>query len=354
MRRIRLVFVFLSALLVAACDATAPDDRRVVAGVDFDRLFSPALPAEIEAAARAWEGRDVSVRDYTVAFAETLAVRGQATVIRVVSHTVGGVRHYGGVLAPQDAPPTSLPVLLYLHGGDRGVSLDEEVLLALNFMPDLGNGFVVVVPSFRAEALRYRGQTYTSGGPPSPWDRDVDDALALLNTALATIPAADPARIGVVGFSRGAAVGMLMAARDARLKRLVAFFGPTDFLGPFAQSVVEDALRGRPRDLPGVNYLDQTYIQPLKAGALSYEAARSAFIRRSPIYFAARLPALQVHHGTGDPIVPVDESRALDAALRRLGRQAPGYAFYLYEGGTHFPLALPGSLERTAAFLSEL
>src|SRR5690606_34274732 len=158
--------------------------------------------------------------------------------------------------------------LVYLHGGDRGVGLDGEVLLALSLVPVLAEEFVVVVPSFRAEPLHYAGRTYHSDGPPSPWDRDVDDALALLNTALQTTPSADPGRIAALGFSRGGAVAMLMGVRDPRVEAIVEFFGPTDFTGAFVQDLVEEALRGTLRPLPGIDDLDQTIIQPLKAGRL--------------------------------------------------------------------------------------
>lgn len=343
----------LFVCLLVGCDAAGPNDDRTIEGVDFDRLFAPPTAAELEVVERDWARRDVSVRGYTVVDTMQARLAGVSSEVRIVSHTVDGRRHYGAVLAPAGAAPGSLPVLVYLHGGDGGVSLDE-VMLVLGIAPALARSFVVVVPSFRSEPLRLGAAVYASEGPPSPWDGDVDDALALVNVALATTPAADAGRVGVLGFSRGATVGMLMAIRDPRIDQVVAFFGPTDLLGTFAQDVVADALRGRPRDLPGLDYLDAAYIQPLKAGDLSIAEARLELLRRSPRYFARHLPQLQLHHGTADPVVPASEARSLDEALRALGRTAPDYEFYLYEGGVHTPLSLAGSLERTADFLQRL
>jgi dipeptidyl aminopeptidase/acylaminoacyl peptidase len=180
----------------------------------------------------------------------------------------------------------------------------------------------------------------------------VEDALALVEVALAAEPALDPERLGAVGISRGGAVALLMALRQPRLSRVVEFFGPTDLLDEFGQEVAREALLGEPRPLPGLDYLDRTLLQPLKEGALGIGAARLELIRRSPVYFADRLPALQVHHGTADPLVPVGQARRLIAVMQGLGRA--DFEYFLYEEGSHHPLTLPGSLEQTQRFLAPL
>jgi len=185
-----------------------------------------------------------------------------------------------------------------------------KLLLPFVLEDDLDD-YVFVIPSFRAERLTFGGVNYLSDGPPSPWDRDVDDALALLNVAVATTPEADDTRVGVIGFSRGACVAMLMAERDPRIDVVVEFFGPTDFFGPFVQEVTREALLGTLRDLPGLAYLNNTLIQPLKNGDLTIDEVRLEMVRRSPVYFAELLPQLQVHHGTADNTVPVGEAERL-------------------------------------------
>jgi dipeptidyl aminopeptidase/acylaminoacyl peptidase len=266
---------------------------------------------------------------------------------------VGGARHYGAIIAPEEARPGSVPVLVYAHGGDAGASVEEAIFLSAS-LGALGGRFVWVVPSFRSETLRAGSSSWTSEGPASPWDRDVDDALALLNVALAMVPEADGARIGLIGFSRGACVALLMGVRDPRIDRIVEFFGPTDFFGAFAQEVVEDALLGELRDLPGLAYLDSEFIQPLKQGELTISDVRPELVRRSPVYWAELLPALQLHHGTADTVVPVGEAERLIEVLEGLGRGAPDFQFYLYTGGVHNPLTLAGSIARTQDFLSQL
>jgi dipeptidyl aminopeptidase/acylaminoacyl peptidase len=243
-------------------------------------------------------------------------------------------------------------VLVYSHGGDAGVSTDELLLLFLALGAASSN-YVWVVPSFRGEELRGGTESYWSGGEPSPWDRDVDDALALISAVLAHEPATDPERVAVLGFSRGAGVGLLMAARDSRIDAAVCFFGPTDFFDPWVRDIVEEALQDQVRDLPGLAWLNESYIQPLRQGMLSVEVVRMQLVRRSAVLFAASLPAVQIHHGTADSVVSVSQAQRLDQVMRALGRTLPSYQLYLYPGGGHNPLTLPGSVDRTAAFLAD-
>ena len=63
----------------------------------------------------------------------------------------------------------------------------------------------------------------------------------------------------MVGFSRGAAVALLMGLRDERIDLVVDFFGPTDFFGDLAKLVVNQALLGFVFPLPGVAFLNDAY-----------------------------------------------------------------------------------------------
>ncbi|TVP45359.1 MAG: alpha/beta fold hydrolase [Gemmatimonadales bacterium] len=334
-------------LVVAACsEATAPEERRV----DLDRLFAPATESEVAAVRAEWAARTSLASGVRQESSGLLSVAGAAGRFQVVSHLVDGHRHYGAIVTPVGAEPRSLPVLVFAHGGDDGVSAAELTLYFLA-LGDAAASFVWVVPSFRSEPLRWGLETFTSEGEPSPWNRDVDDALSLLSVAFEEEPAADPDRVAVLGLSRGGGVGLLMGARDPRVKAVVSFFGPTDFFDPWMQGIVGDALQGRPRDLPGLDWLDRSYLQPLSRGELSVDAVRREFVRRSAVLFAPSLPAVQIHHGTADPIVAFSQAERLDAVMRSLGRGEPEYEFFAYPGGGHIPLTLPGSIGRTATFL---
>jgi dipeptidyl aminopeptidase/acylaminoacyl peptidase len=336
-------------LVVSACsDASGP----IVAGVNLDELFAPPTAAEIAAVGDEWDGRDASAQQLDVLLVDTVPVGTAAQVtVRIVSHMVGDALHYGAVVAPAGAPAASRPLLVVGHGGDDGIDIDDTLLLLGFGLADAVNDFVFVVPSFRSEPLVFHDVEYRSGGTPSPWDRDVDDALALLNAAGEVAPEADTSRIGVLGFSRGAGVGLLMAIREPRIDAVVEFFGPTDFFGTFVQDVVEEALLGTPRNLPGLADLDAQFIQPLKRGELTIQDVRLELVRRSPVYFVDRLPQVQVHHGVADSTVLVSQAERLIEVMRQAGRQAPGFESFLYPGGGHNPLTLVASLDRTIVFL---
>jgi dipeptidyl aminopeptidase/acylaminoacyl peptidase len=350
----RLATLFVGLGLLIACDDTAGPENDSDEGVDLSLLFAAPTTAEMSAVVADWAERDILAEEVVELARAELPYGSQGLRVRVVSHRVDGIEHVGAIATPVGADSASLPVLVYSHGGDQGVSLDLTALvLPLLFQEELDH-FAFVIPSFRSESLVFDGVEYPSGGEPSPWDRDVDDALSLLDVALATTPEADENHIGVLGFSRGADVALLMALRDTRIGVVVEFFGPTDFFGPFAREVVEDALQGTVRDLPGVPFLNQAFIQPLNRGEIPLADVRLELLRRSPVYFAHLLPDLQVHHGSADDVVPAGESERLAEVMHRLGRAEPGFEVFIYEGGVHDPLSLPGSLPRARTFLSRV
>ncbi|MEM6646058.1 MAG: acyl-CoA thioester hydrolase/BAAT C-terminal domain-containing protein [Bacteroidota bacterium] len=318
--------------------------------VDFETVFAPPTDVELSAIRADWASRDVSAQQVAVVAEGAIDLRFDVSAqVRIVSHRVAGVTHYGAVIIP-DGLAEGAPIMVYSHGGDEGTSVDEAVQVASVLGTEVGR-FVYVVPSFRDEPLAYGEQTFQSDGPASPWDFDVDDALALIEVALQLEPRADGEQIGVLGFSRGSAVALLMAVRDPRIDLVVDYFGPTDFFSPFSQDLMRNALDGEPRDLPGVDVLTQEYLFPLRDGQLNEAEFRLQLIRRSPLYFAADFPSVQVHHGTADDTVPVTESDRLAEAIEALGGAAPPFAYFRYEGGEHFPTDLVGSLSRTAAFI---
>jgi acetyl esterase/lipase len=354
MRRFVFLAVFIS-VLISGCELSSNlEDNNVVAGVDFETLFARPTQTEINAVNIDWASREYPAENVIVELSETIFISGQPATLRVVSHTVGGIRHYGAIIAPDGLSTGEAPVVVYAHGGDSGVSIDGEVQLVLSFFADVANDFVYVIPSFRDEPLKYKNITWQSEGPASPWDRDVDDTMALLNVATQLTSVADPSRVAVLGFSRGAGVGMLMDARSEEVDAVLDFFGPTDFFGPFVQDVTREILNGDGRALPGLDYLADAYLIPYQKGEISLEEVRLGFIRRSPVLFASRMNRLQLHHGSADQTVPVSQAESMISAMQDAGKTADEFQAFLYQGGDHNPLTLEGSLDRAKAFLLEL
>ena len=330
------------AAVLAGC---APRLSGEAAGGLLGALFAPPTPAEIARVEAQWAARDTRPRDVRV---ESERLYGDGSRVLVVSHLIGaaGERHVGAVRVPPQAAGRSLPVLVVGHGGDRGTSLRQFERGV--FLRD----WVQVVPSFRGERLRTGalglGGGPRSGGSPSPWDRDVDDAMALLGAALALVPEADSGRVAAVGRSRGAGVVLLMAARDARVRGVASVFGPTDFFLPQVQSLARRALRA-PVRLPGAGFLADSVLFAFRDGRISLAHARLGLLRRSPVYVARRLPPVQLHHGALDTKVPLAHSERLADALRAAG-SAP--ELFVYARGGHTRRSLGGSHARIEAFLT--
>ena len=172
---------------------------------ELDSIFQPPTEAERDAVRADWAGRDISARDVREEMTGPLDLAGTPSTLRVVSHSVGGVRHYGGIIVPESAAgraAASMPILAYLHGGDGGVAVADLRVAALALGP-LRDSFVYVIPSFRGESFVHGDSVWMSEGPNSPWNYDVDDALALINVAIATTPVARRDSINLLGEAGG-------------------------------------------------------------------------------------------------------------------------------------------------------
>ena len=319
---------------------------------DLDALFVSPTAAEIAQVEAEWATRTPEVSGVQVELDTEMTSFLAGTVrVRVLSHTVGGLRHYGLLVTPPGAEPGSLPVVVYAHGGDDGVDV-ADILLIIPFLRSVGS-VAFVAPSYRSEPLRVEGQEFISDGPPSPWDRDVDDTMSLLSVALDHAPELNGDRIALLGLSRGGGVSLLMGARDPRIDAVVEAAGPTDLFDGYAREIVEEALAGTLRDLPGLDYLNETVIQPWQRGELSDADARIEVLRRSAAYFVGRLPPVQLHHGTADEVVAVSQAHRLIEAMEAAGKGEDEFDANIYEGAGHGLLDLvnAGAATRAVEFL---
>ncbi len=260
--------------------------------------------------------------------------------LSLVAYQSEGLRIYGVMSQPKTAG--TYPIILYSHGGDEG-------FWATELDHPLSAAFVQLASSFRSEPVLWFGRHYVSEGAPGLWDGDVADALTLLAYA-DQVPGADVSRVISFGGSRGGAVALLAAARQPnRFVFVVDLFGPTDFFDPAFRDDLDRLVGDRTDDRPGVAFLKQEIVDPYVAGDLSLHDARWALLRRSVLYFAERLPPVQIHHGTVDDIVPISQSDRLAERLQTL--QMP-VEYYTYPGKGHDPFLGDELLPRILAFVT--
>lgn len=339
-----------TVLIAGGLAATAVHANAVDLEAELEVLFEPPTAEEIAAVRADWAERDISPSGLTIELTEPYPLFGSPATLRVVSHMVGDARHYGAIVVPKTTRAASLPVLMYLHGGDNGVDVDDVQFLAFA-LGELRDSFVYVVPSFRSERLRHGDREWVSTGPGGHWDYDVDDALALLNVALALTPQAKTEGLSLVGGSRGGGVALLAGIRDERIENIITLFGPTDFFDEWVRDLVREAALGMPRELTGVAHMDSTLIQPYMGGRLELARVRMELVRRSAVLFAEDLPAVQLHHGTIDETVPVSQAHSMIRVMEALGREPPEFEAFIYEGAGHEIFDLSGLIPRAARFL---
>ena len=388
----------LAALLLVtlpACDSGGDEDDGpgttdfIFLGLNFDRLFAPPTPAEVQAVRADWASRSPMATGAEIVSQEDV----DGATLYVVTHTMAEgpgapLTHYGVVRVPDGA--SEAPVLVVHHGGDSGLGVNDPggntgVADQAALYPDLFAQTVQVFPTYRSEALRLDGSSLTcaggaagpcvSGGTPSPWDYDVDDAMALLSVALQLFPdATDDADVAALGYSRGANTAVLHSIRDTRVDAVTEYYGPTDFFNPVVTAVASrdganglavGALLGVPDvlALPGVDYIREEVLLPLRNADGSYNdgadyaSARLEVVRRSASAFTTSIPDLQVHHHVDDPVVPYGFSQAFNAAVAAQPNDG-AYDFNEYSNAlppgvtsTHRPEAMPASWADTEGFL---
>jgi dipeptidyl aminopeptidase/acylaminoacyl peptidase len=203
----------------------------------------------------------------------------------------------GGILYRAD-PSTPKPAIVVLHGwqapGTNGAAVVDP--RARRFSEE---GYVAL-------ALALRGWP-PSGGADDCGLLQPDDAAAAVEW-LRLQPGVEAGRIAIVGFSQGGQVALLAAARDPRLRAVVAYFPVTD--------VARWKATTTNADIPG-------YVTAV------CEPGGTA--PRSPVAQASRitLPVLLVH-GDRDTRVPTEQS-----TLFRDARSGHSTELFLVPGAQH-------------------
>ena len=182
---------------------------------------------------------------------------------------------------------------------------------------------------------------------------DLDAVLAAITEGTLAEAPIDPARLGLMGHSRGGGTAILQAASDPRVRALTTWSSVATFIGRFRPNQIEDwEAKGY------TEVLNARTKQVMRLGRVLYDDALAHADRLDIEAAAARLsiPWL-IAHAHDDPAVPFAEAQTLHNAAphAHLYEAEGGHTF----GGRHpFDGQLPGSLravfDRTAAFFKDV
>ena len=284
--------VALAAAAVALVLAAIPLARAPGVIADADRQLRETFGAEPdERSALSIATSFLGLRAPDVLVARDVAFR-----------VTGGTLRLDRYLPPEEG--TGRPVIVVVHGGswrggDKGQSLTSTTEWSRTLA---GRGFVVYDIQYRlAPEARHPVAMH-----------DVRCALAYVR-ANARADGADPERVVLLGRSAGAHLALLAAYRGseapcgpaARVRGVVAMYGPTDLLAAYADPGDPDLIGGRAvlRDYIGGTPDD----------------ARERFLDAMPrTWLDGAVPTLLVH-GEADQIVYPRHSEDLAARLRERG-----------------------------------
>jgi dipeptidyl aminopeptidase/acylaminoacyl peptidase len=206
---------------------------------------------------------------------------------------------------PAAAPPASVPLLLFVHGGPMSqygwAFLDEFQMAA-------ASGFAVAYSnpqgsnSGSEESMRILRSPVAEVDPGRGWGgADIDDVLAALDDVLARFPCIDASRVGILGGSYGGYVTSWMLVHhgerfaagcsERAVNNLLTLEHNSDVAGFFRFEI-------------GVSHLDHP----------------EEYLRMSPISAVANLATpMLVLHSEQDLRCPIDQAEQWFVACRILG-----------------------------------
>ena len=223
------------------------------------------------------------------------------------------------IMRPADFDPDSTyPVLLNVHGGPftqyGEVFFDEAQMQA-------AAGFVVVMSNPRGGSGRHSGWGQAINGPKhadvpgTGWGSvDVDDVLAVLDTALERYAFCDRDRVGMIGGSYGGYMATLLAARHG------------DRFGAIcSERAVNNLLTEEWSSDIGMTFRVEHGVDPV--------TDPEEYLRMSPMMQAhdIHVPMLLIH-SEEDWRCPINQAEELWMTLKWLGRDV---TFYRFPGENH-------------------
>jgi predicted esterase len=289
-------------------------------GISISELLQPPTREEITVIREEWKSKHFTPNNTRIEYEER---NENGDSIKVISHDINGLKHYGLIRIPAGLKPASAPILLVLHGGGSGIDVLEPDLLyriASGSCRDVLNNYVVIAPSFRGDIVRgkkfcFRSEGYTG----DVWAGATEDAAFFLEAVKKVYKKDQECKTLAIGISRGATVALILSGLTDKITHTIAISTHTDFLN-------EDVFKN---ERVGSDF-SRIFFTPRDAP----ENIRKKILTSSPIYFAEYIPSFEIHHGTADHLTTVRHSTALQHRLKELKRDSTA-RFHFYEGKGH-------------------
>jgi dipeptidyl aminopeptidase/acylaminoacyl peptidase len=235
---------------------------------------------------------------------------------------------------PGYAPGQKRPLLVLVHGGPTGTS--RPSLVGGNYVYPvelfLAKGALILDPNYRGSAgygEAFRALNVRNLGVGDAWDvlSGIDD--------LAKQGLADPARVGVMGWSQGGYISAFLATHDAARFRAVSVgAGISNWVTYYVNTDIHPFTR---------QYLEATPWNDMEV-----------YRKTSPMTYikGARAPVL-IQHGDGDRRVPLPNAYELYQGLLDQGVEAKLVVFKGFGHGLNKPKAVRAALEQNLSWFTE-
>lgn len=222
--------------------------------------------------------------------------------VRVVPYAAAdGAALRAIVTYPPGPEPKNAPVVVMPHGGP-----EAHDSLGFDWMAQAfaSRGYVVIQPNFRGSGgygLEFRNAGFGEWG--AKMQTDVSDALA----TLARQGVVDPRRACIVGASYGGYVALAGVTVQKGLYRCAVSVAGISDLSYFMNEILYRQ-GGEERNA------ETRYFR-------EYLGDKTTIAARSPVKLAEQADApILLIHGTEDVVVPIQQSREMEAALRKAGK----------------------------------
>jgi len=242
-----------------------------------------------------------------------------------------GLEIHGYLTLPPNRPKTNLPLIVLPHGGPQvrdyiGFDWQAQALAA--------HGYAVLQPNYRGSS-GYGGAFVEAGH--SEYGRKMQTDLSDGVRYLAKQGIIDPKRVAILGASYGGYAALAGATLDPGIYNCAVSVAGISDPASFVSFIAE---KTDSRSSSSVLYWKQFMGDP------------ATYDEISPAKQAARAscPVLLIH-GTDDTVVPIDQSRRMESALKRAGKPVE---FVTYKGQDHWETVGSARIEMMKAALAFL